>query len=59
MHRIATPFTAAGRRLFDATELRGSARGDDVAIAEQSSCDPDSYYRDLAESGRLDEHFAR
>jgi hypothetical protein len=39
--------------------VRGSARGDDVAIAEQSSCDPDSYYRDLAESGRLDEHFAR
>ena len=35
---------------------RGSARDDNVDIAEQASCDPDSYYRDLVELGRLDEH---
>jgi hypothetical protein len=38
---------------------RFSARGDDVAIVEQAPCDPDSYYRDLAATGRLEEHFAR
>jgi hypothetical protein len=35
---------------------RGSARDDVVDIAEQASCDPDSYYRDLFEAGRLEEH---
>jgi len=30
-----------------------------VDITEQAPCDPDSYYRDLESSGRLDEHFAR
>jgi hypothetical protein len=35
---------------------RGSARDDKVDIAEQSACDPDSYYRDLRELGRLDAH---
>jgi hypothetical protein len=39
--------------------VRGSARGDDIDISEQPSCDPDSYYRDLRDSGRLDEHFDR
>src|SRR5690606_25950262 len=34
---------------------RSSARGDDIRIAEQLPCDPDSYYRDLAASGRLEE----
>lgn len=38
---------------------RGSARDDNVDIAEQASCDPDSYYRDLFEAGRLAERFAR
>jgi hypothetical protein len=38
---------------------RSSARGEDVGITEQASCDPDSYYRDLAASGRLQEHFDR
>jgi hypothetical protein len=38
---------------------RWSARGDTVDITEQAPCDPDSYYRDLEASGRLDEHFAR
>jgi hypothetical protein len=38
---------------------RGSARGDDVEIAEQGSCDPDGYYRDLLEAGRLEEHLNR
>ena len=35
---------------------RGSARDDNVDISEQASCDPDSYYRDLVELGRLEEH---
>jgi hypothetical protein len=35
---------------------RGSARDDNVDISEQGSCDPDSYYRDLVELGRLEEH---
>ncbi len=38
---------------------RFSARGDNLALTEQAPCDPDSYYRDLAASGRLDEHFGR
>ena len=38
---------------------RYSARGNDLDITEQASCDPDSYYRDLAASGRLEEHFSR
>jgi hypothetical protein len=38
---------------------RGSARGDDVAIGEQPSCDPDSYYRDLRENDLLDAHLDR
>lgn len=38
---------------------RYSARDDDVDLTEQASCDPDSFYRDLSSSGRLDEHFAR
>jgi hypothetical protein len=36
---------------------RGSARDDNVDISEQASCDPDSYYRDLLEAGRLEQHF--
>jgi hypothetical protein len=38
---------------------RGSARGSDVEIIEQDACDPDGYYLDLFENGRLEEHFAR
>lgn len=38
---------------------RYAARGDNVDITEQASCDPDSFYRDLAASGRLEEHFSR
>lgn len=38
---------------------RASARDDDIAIVEQAPCDPDSYYRDLAASGRLQQHFDR
>jgi len=34
---------------------RGSARGYDVEIVEQASCDPDGYYRDLLESGQIEE----
>lgn len=34
---------------------RGSARGDDLEIVEQASCDPRSYYRDLQDAGRLEE----
>jgi hypothetical protein len=35
---------------------RGSARDDSVDISEQASCDPDSYYRDLLELGKLEQH---
>ena len=38
---------------------RASAREDDIDLSEQGTCDPDSYYRDLAASGRLQEHFDR
>jgi hypothetical protein len=38
---------------------RYSARDDAVSLTEQASCDPDSFYRDLATSGRLEEHFNR
>jgi hypothetical protein len=38
---------------------RGSARDDNVDISEQASCDPDSYYLDLFESGGLGQHFGR
>jgi len=35
---------------------RGSARDDSVDISEQAPCDPDSYYRDLLELGKLEQH---
>lgn len=35
---------------------RGSARGDGLELVEQGSCDPHGYYRDLYESGRLEEY---
>jgi len=38
---------------------RYSARDDGIDLTEQAPCDPDSYYRDLEASGRLEEHFAR
>jgi hypothetical protein len=38
---------------------RYSSRSDDLAMTEQASCDPDSYYRDLEASGRLQQHFSR
>ena len=38
---------------------RSSARGDDLSITEAAPCDPDSYYRDLSATGRLQEHFDR
>jgi hypothetical protein len=38
---------------------RYSARSDTIRVTEQAPCDPDSYYRDLEASGRLDEHFDR
>jgi hypothetical protein len=36
---------------------RASARGENLDITEQAPCDPDSYYRDLSASGRLQQHF--
>jgi hypothetical protein len=38
------------------TRVRGWARGDNVDVTEQDSCDPASYYVDLLESGQLEEH---
>lgn len=38
---------------------RGSARDDAIEVAEQAACDPDSHYRDLLESGRLEEYLSR
>ncbi len=36
---------------------RGSIRSDSVEIIEPAPCDPDGHYRDLLESGRIEEHF--
>ena len=36
---------------------RASARSDSLTIVEQAPCDPDSYYRDLAATGKLEAHF--
>jgi hypothetical protein len=38
---------------------RASARGENLSLTEQAPCDPQSYYRDLAASGRLEAHFER
>ena len=38
---------------------RGSARGDDIELVEHASCDPQSYYRDLLETGRIEEFLNR
>jgi hypothetical protein len=38
---------------------RYSARGKQIDLTEQLPCDPDSYYRDLEQSGRLDAHFSQ
>lgn len=38
---------------------RGSARGKKVEIIEQGSCDPDSYYHDLLDEGKLKKHFSQ
>jgi hypothetical protein len=34
---------------------RGSARGENVEIIEQASCDPEGYYRDLLEAGEIEQ----
>jgi hypothetical protein len=38
---------------------RYSAREDGIDLTEQAPCDPDSYFRDLQSTGRLDAHFER
>ena len=38
---------------------RGSARGASVEILEMASCDPQSYYLDLYESGQIEEYLYR
>lgn len=38
---------------------RGSARGPNVEIFEMASCDPQSYYRDLYESGEIEDYLYR
>jgi hypothetical protein len=38
---------------------RYSARDDGIDLTEQAPCDPDSYFRDLAATGRLEAHFER
>ncbi len=40
------------------TRVRGWARGDNVDVTEQDSCDPASYYTDLREAGLLDKYLA-
>jgi hypothetical protein len=35
---------------------RGSARRDALAVFEPAPCDPDGYFRDLLETGRLEQH---
>jgi len=38
------------------TRVRGWARGDDVDVTEQDSCDPASYYVDLLETGQIEKY---
>jgi hypothetical protein len=38
---------------------RGSARDESIEVVEQAACDPDSHYRDLLDSGRLEEYLHR
>jgi hypothetical protein len=38
---------------------RGSVRADNINIVEAAPCDPDGHYRDLLETGRLDEHLGQ
>ena len=36
---------------------RGSSRRDSLVLYEAAPCDPDGYFRDLLENGRLEQHF--
>jgi len=38
---------------------RGSARRDALEVYEPAPCDPDGYFRDLLDSGRLEEHLGQ
>lgn len=38
------------------TRQRGSARRDGLEVYEPAPCDPDGYFRDLLDSGRLEKH---
>lgn len=38
---------------------RGSARRDSLQVFEPAPCDPDGYFRDLLEAGRLEQHLAQ
>lgn len=38
---------------------RGSARRDSLQVFESAPCDPDGYFHDLLESGRLEQHLAQ
>ncbi len=38
---------------------RGSARRDSLELFEPAPCDPDGYFRDLLEAGRLEQHLAQ
>ena len=38
---------------------RGSARRDSLEVFEPAPCDPDGYFRDLVETGHLEQHLAQ
>ncbi len=38
---------------------RGSARRDSLVVFEPAPCDPDGYFRDLLETGRLEQHLSQ
>jgi hypothetical protein len=38
---------------------RGSARRDSLEVFEPAPCDPDGYFRDLLEAGRLEQHLGQ
>ena len=38
---------------------RGSARRDSLEVFEPAPCDPDGYFRDLLETGRLEQHLGQ
>lgn len=55
--RVGDVVTVHGDLGRDGAKKLWSARDDAIDLTEQAPCDPDSHYRDLTRSGRLEAHF--